>query len=83
MNPKTKQKAKEIITKIGKGIWIAIGLFILFIIISWSSYVNNSKDFSGVIILILLMMVVAIFVLFLIITLIFFIIKKIRQKKRK
>ncbi|MEK6741731.1 MAG: hypothetical protein AABX68_00925 [Nanoarchaeota archaeon] len=83
MKTETKQKIKKIIAKIGKGIWIALGLFFLLIIFSWSSYVRNSNDFSGVIILVLLMIILVPFAVYLLITLIFFIVKKIRQRKRK
>ncbi|MEK6841680.1 MAG: hypothetical protein AABX91_00825 [Nanoarchaeota archaeon] len=83
MKTETKQKIKKIIAKIGKGIWIALGLFFLLIIFSWISYVRNSNDFSGVIILVLLMIILVPFAVYLLITLIFFIVKKIRQRKRK
>jgi 4-hydroxybenzoate polyprenyltransferase len=73
-------KVKGITSKIGKSLWIALGIFLLIITISWARYAFGGNGFGSIIILILLPVFAVLLLIYLIITAVYII--KNRNKRK-
>lgn len=71
-------KIKEIMTKVGKGSWLALGIFFIVSIIYFVFKIATTKSLTVIVIFVMLGMIIFLFVIYLIITFTFKIFKKVK-----